>query len=47
VEAEKQRRKYEKDAKQLAAEVHRRGEIRDQENQRREAELEWVNREEG
>jgi hypothetical protein len=47
VEAEKQRRKYEKDAKQLAAELHRRAEIMDQENQRREAELEWVDGDDG
>jgi hypothetical protein len=47
VEAEKQRRKYERDAKQLVAEILRRDEIRDQENQRREAELEWVNGDDG
>jgi hypothetical protein len=47
VEAEKQRRKYERDAKQLGAEMLRRAEIREQENQRREAELEWVNGDDG
>jgi len=47
VEAEKQRRKYEREAKQLGAEMLRRAEIREQENQRREAELEWVNGDDG
>ena len=47
MEAEQQRRKYERDAKQLVAEILRRDEIRDQENQRREAELEWVNGDDG
>jgi hypothetical protein len=47
VEAEKQRRKYEREAKKLGAEMLRRAEIREQENQRREAELEWVNGDDG
>lgn len=42
VEAEQQRRKYEREAKKLGAEMLRRAELRDQENQRRDAELEWV-----
>ncbi|KAJ6109953.1 hypothetical protein N7486_002188 [Penicillium sp. IBT 16267x] len=47
VEAEKERRKYERDAKQLSAEMLRRTETMDQKNQRREAELEWVNGDDG
>lgn len=47
VEAEQQRRKYEREAKKLGAEMLRRAEIRDQENQRRDAELEWVTGDDG
>ncbi|KAJ5798978.1 uncharacterized protein N7503_006483 [Penicillium pulvis] len=42
VEAEQQRRKYEREAKELGAEMLRRAETRDQENQRRDAEFDWV-----
>jgi predicted phage gp36 major capsid-like protein len=47
MEAEQQRRKYERDAKKLAAEMLRRAESRDRDNQRREAELEWVTGDDG
>ena len=47
MEAEQQRRKYEREAKKLGAEMLRRAEIRDQENQRRDAELEWVTGDDG
>jgi hypothetical protein len=47
VEAEKQRRKYEREAKQKRDEWAHQAQIREQENQRREAELEWVNGDDG
>jgi hypothetical protein len=47
VEAEKQRRKYEREAKQMRDDWARQDQIREQENQRREAELEWVNGDDG
>jgi hypothetical protein len=47
VEAEKQRRKYEREAKQMRDEWARRDQIREQENQKREAEIEWVNGDDG
>lgn len=46
-EAEKQRRRWERDAKQKRAEICRQAEIRDQENQRRETEVENVTTEDG
>jgi ribonuclease HI len=47
VEAEKQRRRWEREAKQKRAEIDRQAAIRDQENQRKAGELEWVNGDDG
>ena len=46
-EAEKQTRKWAREAKQKRDEWARQDQIREQENQRREAELEWVNGDDG
>lgn len=46
-EAEKQRRKWAREAKQKRDEWARQDQIREQENQRRMVELEWVIRDDG